>query len=83
VEHINGTSHGTALALTTNVGLGWKSLSGTNTTVYHKNCEIFCPLFMMQKPAVFKNKFNQKLFVLQTLKQTRTKKASQLLCLML
>jgi hypothetical protein len=34
---------------------------------------------MMQKPADLKNKFNQKLFVLQTLKQTRTKKSFTIL----
>jgi len=37
VEHLKGSSLGQALALPTNIILGWKGLPGSNTIAYYEN----------------------------------------------
>jgi predicted small integral membrane protein len=37
VEHLKGPSLRLALALSANIRLGWKGLSGTNTLAYYEN----------------------------------------------
>jgi hypothetical protein len=40
VEHLKDASLGQALALSTNISIGWKGLPGTNPIAYYKELQI-------------------------------------------
>jgi hypothetical protein len=54
VEHLKGASLSQAPAFPTNIGLGWKSLPGTNTVAYYKNPQITAVIsFIVQAHGCF------------------------------